>query len=110
MMSLYALEGFSFGFQGDMLDLFGPNDPTFMYHHANVDRLFLQWTIKRFVKGECMDPTCGYEALCSSDQPCEGHSCDDTLRLPDNRSNFFNKLFPGSDGPYTVKDATLLAN
>merc|ERR1711997_176780 len=54
---------------GDLLDQStSPNDPLFMFHHANLDRYLMEWQLQNYADGPYFGyPESGYSDLCRLD-------------------------------------------
>merc|ERR1712083_613642 len=78
---------------GDLLDQgTAPNDPLFMFHHANVDRYVYEWQLANYADAPYYGyPTTGYQNVTRF---------DDSLG-PDFP---FEYLFEGQDDSYTIRD------
>lgn len=84
---------------GDMYDpISSPNDPAFMFHHANIDRFLYAWQDRHAELAPLFNyPSADVEG---GEGYCEPHLLDSTLAP----SRPFAGLFPDQERPLTPRD------
>jgi len=75
-----------FGATGDGYEVSGsPNDPLFLFHHANVDRLLVEWQLRVKYSQHAPLPFSGFPTT----GMCKGHNLNDVIS---ERDPFFGSL------------------
>jgi len=76
--SPFFMANLTLGVSAEMGSFHGVSDPIFMFHHANLDRLFMEYQTNLIVDGKCtVDDGCGFKEYAQG--KCMGNNWDDPL-------------------------------